>query len=354
MLWQFLVPSLLLCESALAQSLLAVLEENGFDTFAQRLQGNPILDIAKNDLLIYAPTNAGLARSNNVTLLRRQEENDDDEEEESNRQIDIAMNIVDPGGLRFPVPGGPSEDRRKLIRDVKTGGSVWGTFLDDPEYVNLGPGRNQSLVEKPSAYGLRPFVFSGLGSKAQVAGDDIPFDKGIIRPIDSDLTLPQNISSTLSHLGVSKFCDLVHKSGLLSELDSTAGITILAPDNNAFKNVTKWTDDERVELIKRHVLVDFLAYSPLLQDGLVYPTLGGGKVEVKVTDGVVYLNGAKILGGDTILTNGVVHTIDKVLDTPLAPTPVTGAGITVTESLPWKVLTCSFAGVVAATRYLLV
>lgn len=89
-------------------------------------------------------------------------------------------------------------------------------------------------------------------------------------------------------------------------------MTILAPDNSAFKNSTTWSGDNLVRLIKRHTLVNFPAYTPLLKDGLVYSTLAGGKVKVTVRDGVVYLNGAKILSGDTIVTNGVVHSIDKV------------------------------------------
>lgn len=116
----------------------------------------------------------------------------------------------------------------------------------------------------------------------------------------------------MPHLGVDKFHNLVKKSGLLSLLDSSAGITVLAPDNSAFKNVTKWSDTDLTEFIKGHILINFPAYTPLLKDGLVYPTLGGGKVKVTVLDGIVYLNGAKILAGDAIAVNGAIHTIDKV------------------------------------------
>ncbi|KAM6522113.1 hypothetical protein FALCPG4_011802 [Fusarium falciforme] len=249
------------------------------------------------------------------------------------------------------------------------------TFLDDPAYVNLGWVNNQSLVERPSDYyaGAKRQVYTGLGGSVNVAGKDIPFDNGVIRPIDGDLTLPESISSTLPHLGVDKFHNLVKKSGLLSVLDSTAGITVLAPDNSAFKNVTQWSNTDLTEFIKGHILVNFPAYTPLLKDGLVYPTLGGGKVKVTVQGGTIYLNGAKILAGDAIAVNGAVHTIDRVLSTFPGTAPVpeptkepeptqatvpthvpeyvpTGAGTTI-GSLSWKALAVSVMGVVAATHY---
>jgi hypothetical protein len=65
-------------------------------------------------------------------------------------------------------------------------------------------------------------------------------------------------------------------------------------------------------VLKQHVLVDYPAYSPLLENGDVYPTLGGGTVSVLVRDSAVFWNGARLLAGDAILRNGVVHVIDRV------------------------------------------
>ncbi|KAM5385335.1 hypothetical protein ACJZ2D_000976 [Fusarium nematophilum] len=354
MFWQRLITPILLCESALAQDLLTKLRTEGLDEFADKVERDPRFNTVGSDLVVYAPTNSGVSGP----ALRRRDDDDDD-----------AARILAELGLSFtneiaPGRGIPPEDddassgdddRRKFIRDVQTGGSALISYLDDPDYANLPEGRNQSIVEKPSGSGSRPFVYSGLGASVQVVGDDIPFDNGVIRPIDGDLTLPENISSTIPYLGVDSFHGLVKKCGLLSELDSTPGLTLLAPDNNAFKNSSHWSEDELVRLIKRHTLVDFPAYTPLLKDGLVYTTLAGGKVKVSVRDDVVYLNGAKILKGDTIVTNGVVHVIDKLLDTSSIssrPTPVTGAGPALMEALSRKVLASSFVGVVAATRYL--
>jgi uncharacterized surface protein with fasciclin (FAS1) repeats len=107
--------------------------------------------------------------------------------------------------------------------------------------------------------------------------------------------------------------DALNQTGVLSELDARSGpITILAPDDNAFKDRT-FTREQLNTIVRQHVLVDYLAYTPLLQDQQVYPTLGGGEVVISVDDkGAVSLGGARILAGDAILTNGAVHTIDRV------------------------------------------
>ncbi|RYP56102.1 hypothetical protein DL770_010849 [Monosporascus sp. CRB-9-2] len=112
------------------------------------------------------------------------------------------------------------------------------------------------------------------------------------------------------------------------------------------------TTPELRELLRQHILIDFPAYTPLLEDGDIYPTLAGAGVTLSVRDGVVSFNGARILAGDAIITNGVIHTIDRVLGTPSTPPPVeTGAATTMMETLSWKVLVCSFAAVAAAARY---
>ncbi|KAH7264353.1 FAS1 domain-containing protein [Fusarium solani] len=354
-LQQLLAPAFL-SASALADTLSNTLQDSGFTLFQQQLQSNPeLLNSKEPGLVVYAPTDSGLSSSEGPGRVRRQ------------LKYQNGYYFSGEQSQRYPLPS--SFDRRMVTRNLQSGGDARMTFLDDTAYVNLGWVNNQSLVERPA--GGKRQVYTGLGGNVNVAGNDIPFDNGVIRPIDGvqhrDLTLPESISSTLPHLGVDKFHDLVKKSGLLSLLDSTAGITVLAPDNSAFKNVTKWSDTELIELIKGHILVNFPAYTPLLKDGLVYPTLAGSKVKVTVREGTIYLNGAKILAGDAIAVNGAVHTIDRVLATFPGTAPVpeqtqatvpthvpeyvpTGAGMAA-ESLSWKALALSVMGVVAATRY---
>lgn len=74
---------------------------------------------------------------------------------------------------------------RKLARDVAVPryGVVRQSWLSDSAKVNLGPGRNQTIVEKKVCAASTPLVFTGLGASVKVTADDIPFDRGVVRPV---------------------------------------------------------------------------------------------------------------------------------------------------------------------------
>ncbi|KAI5919541.1 FAS1 domain-containing protein [Camillea tinctor] len=319
---------LFLCVSpAIAQSLLTVLQENGFTEYARLLEGDPILS-AGPGLIVYSPTNSALVRNENSTVARRAAARANNQAGNSFSCVNATAPVwVDPSDWYDSQRGNRTS---RLFRKQRTsGGSVYGTLLGDPEWVNLGPGRNQTLVEKTVSSSSQPLVFSGLGASVSIIASDIPFDGGVIRPIDGVLTLPRNLSDTLPFLGADTFSTALEKAGLLSDLDNRAAITVLAPDNAAFKNVSGLSDAQLAQALAGHIVLDFPAYTPMLKDGHTYRTLGGDNVTVSVRDGVVYINDAQILAGDALIKNGVVHTIDKLLTTtPVTPVPVAAGTIT--------------------------
>ncbi|KAI1630926.1 FAS1 domain-containing protein [Biscogniauxia mediterranea] len=334
---------LFLCISpALTKSLLAVLQENGFTEYARQLEGDPILS-AGPELIVYSPTNAALIRNQNDTVARRAPARTNNRAGNSFS----CVNAVAPTWRDPYTNQGGNGTSRLFRKQESTSGAVYGTFLDDPEWVNLGPGRNQTLVEKTVTSSSLPIVFSGLGASVSVTASDISFDGGVIRPIDGVLTLPRNLSYTLPFLGADTFGAALEKAGLLSDLDNRATITVLAPDDTAFQNASRLSDTQLAQVLAGHVVLDFPAYTPLLKDGHTYSTLGGGNVTVSVRDGVVYINDAQILAGDAVIKNGVVHTIDKLLTTiPITPVPVAAA--TTVKPLPWVAFVFTIIGMTVA------
>lgn len=335
---------------ASGQTLVTVLEDNGFSEYAALIRGDPSVEAA-SDLIVYAPTDAALV-ANNETLTRRATA----EDLKKIRARFASVNRSAPGPRAPPRRPPPAGNGTRLVRrrdELIPSGSAFVTLLDDPEFVNLGPGVNQSIVEKRAVTSELPVIFSGLGATVKVTGDDIPFDKGVIRPTNGLLTLPQNASNTLPFLGVDSFSDALNQTGLLAELDARSGpITILAPDDNAFKDRT-FTRDQLTSLVRQHVLVDYFAYTPLLQDRQVYPTLGGGEVAVSVDDkGAVYLGGARILAGDAILTNGAVHIIDKIIGAAASPPPLVTGAANGMMGQSWVVLVASAVGAVLVAGYM--
>lgn len=64
------------------------------------------------------------------------------------------------------------------------------------------------------------------------------------------------------------------------------------------------------ELQAYHIHIGLPVYSTDLTDGLKLPTLQGEDVTITVINGTIYINAAKIIDADYLLSTGVLHLID--------------------------------------------
>ena len=118
----------------------------------------------------------------------------------------------------------------------------------------------------------------------------------------------------------------VQKSGLTSKLDSTAGsFTLFAPTNEAFAAskidaalINSLSSDQLKELVLYHI-IDAKYISSDLPDGpnARVTTASGDSVFVTKNSSGVYINGIKVQTANIVASNGVLHTISKVLVSPV-------------------------------------
>ena len=118
----------------------------------------------------------------------------------------------------------------------------------------------------------------------------------------------------------------VQKSGLSSKLDSTAGaFTLFAPTNEAFLAskidaalINSLSSDQLKELVLYHI-IDAKYISSELPDGpnAKVTTASGDSVFVTKNSSGVYINGIKVQTANIVASNGVLHTISKVLVSPV-------------------------------------
>lgn len=181
------------------QSLESVLLENDFTRFVSLLQGSPVLEFGY-DLIIYAPTDASLEGIGEA-LVARAENSTAGSSSGYNTAYQIANGTAyrpyTGPGSKIPPPkpkttttskttSATARPRLLARQDVDPEpdcGVVRETWLEDPAFVNLGPGHNQTIIEKNVCGMSRPLIFSGLGASVKVTADDIPFDRGVIRPV---------------------------------------------------------------------------------------------------------------------------------------------------------------------------
>ena len=124
----------------------------------------------------------------------------------------------------------------------------------------------------------------------------------------------------MSHPEVSTFGDLVKKAGLGNFFDGTGPFTVFAPSNDAFSKMNQKylaelqkpeKRDELAELVNYHVVLGKYPSKNLKTRSL--RTVNGKDVSVKVENGEIWVNGAKVVQSDIEGPNGVAFIIDKVL-----------------------------------------
>ena len=118
----------------------------------------------------------------------------------------------------------------------------------------------------------------------------------------------------------------VQKSGLASKLDSAAAsLTLFAPTNDAFAAskidatlINSLSLDQLKEIVLYHT-IDVKYLSSELPDGpnAKVTTASGDSVFVTKNSSGVYINGIKVQTANIMASNGVLHTISKVLVSPV-------------------------------------
>jgi len=298
-----LIPSILavlaLGALATAQSLEEVLLENDFTTFAQELLSVLDPETLDTHVIIYAPSNDALAQRNDTGVSRR---------------------VTFATMLQVTSNSSAKLDTTDKRQTVITPGHAYQTWLNDPALVNLGPGVNVTIVERCEPFDTHAVIYSGLGGITNITGEDIWFDGGIVRPVDSYFTVPAPIDETLPVLGLGAFKQAIERTGILDEIKDIPGITVFAPSDEALAAASNISDAKLADLLRHHVAVEAVAYTVLLEDGITLKTLDGTELTVTFEDGAYLINGARIIRGDGLVKNGVVHVLESLASMP-APSP---------------------------------
>ena len=110
----------------------------------------------------------------------------------------------------------------------------------------------------------------------------------------------------------------ITKAGLASTLDSASGITVFAPDNQAFKNLTAHDmammagQAELGRILKYHVVRGRITPEELAS-GMTLPTLEGSPLHTAKMGSIYEVNNAAITCGNLHTANATVYIINAVL-----------------------------------------
>ena len=130
-----------------------------------------------------------------------------------------------------------------------------------------------------------------------------------------------NIVAIASNVGEFKtFISAVQTAGLAEKLQGKGPFTIFAPTNDAFaklpdgmmENLLKPANKARLAgLIANHVVPGKLLTTDMKT--MKAANVGGQDLSIQVGDDIVTVNNARVVMGDLVGTNGVMHAIDSVI-----------------------------------------
>ncbi|MBC8095216.1 MAG: fasciclin domain-containing protein [Akkermansiaceae bacterium] len=112
----------------------------------------------------------------------------------------------------------------------------------------------------------------------------------------------------------------VKAAGLVETLQSAGPFTVFAPTDEAFAKLPKGTVENLLKPENKEKLVAILTYHVLSGKVMAADvktlkarTVNGKELSVKVADGAVTVDNAKVVKTDVAASNGVIHVIDTVV-----------------------------------------
>jgi len=133
-----------------------------------------------------------------------------------------------------------------------------------------------------------------------------------------DKTVVQNATNTASF---TTLVAAVQAAGLAEKLSGPGPFTVFAPTNEAFSKLPPGTLEELLKPENKAKLVSVLTYHVVpgnvkakdvvkLKEAT---TVAGSDVAIVVKNGVIMIDGAKVVQTDITSSNGVIHVIDAVI-----------------------------------------
>jgi len=157
---------------------------------------------------------------------------------------------------------------------------------------------------------------------ANSVSNDAPALKGQSGVIDEE-SEPHILNIAIGSPDHTTLVAAVQAASLEDVLTNAGPLTVFAPNNDAFAKLPEGTVENLLKPENKETLANIITFhaAPGSYTGKnIKGVMGigqatGDKVEVKVEEGITYVNGAKVLGS-VKASNGWVHVIDQVLLPP--------------------------------------
>ncbi|KAL8855085.1 MAG: hypothetical protein Q9221_000282 [Calogaya cf. arnoldii] len=292
------------------------LAQNETRDLTQLLQSNKNLSQFTTLLTSYGDIYANLSFQSDVTILA---------------PTDEAFNKIPYSSLGPAFEANQSQIIRSILQyhilpGLHPAGGYNGSFtfdktwLQNNSYTNVTGGQVVGGVQQ--AGNVNVFT-SGLGTRSTLVTPDLVFRGGIVHVIDNFLIPPQNFIQTVPQFNLTAAGGAFENTSLAEYANSQRDLTIFVPRNAAFQalggTLESMPSSQLQRLLDYHIVnSSTVLYSNNLPNGTVLRTRSGQNLTITFASNSLFVNQARMLQQDLLLSNGVMHVIDNFLD-PDAP-----------------------------------
>lgn len=138
----------------------------------------------------------------------------------------------------------------------------------------------------------------------------------VVHKIDRVLSFPNNVTTTGAEIGGTTAVAAINAAGLNETLDLVPDLTLFVPTNEAFDAIGSVLAgaslDTVAEILQYHAVTGSVVFSGDVTNTSI-PSVQGNDLTLSVVDGSVFVNSAKVVIPNIILSNGVAHVIDALV-----------------------------------------
>jgi uncharacterized surface protein with fasciclin (FAS1) repeats len=169
---------------------------------------------------------------------------------------------------------------------------------------------------------------SVMVNDANVVTADVATSNGVIHVIDKVLTptaTPTDIPRTAQCTGVhNTLVDAVIQADLLTTLQGDGPFTLFAPTDQAFTDAgidlaalnTEEGKATLTDILLHHVFISDSIWASQIEDGQMVSMANGDNITLSKSDGKIMIGDATVTGADVLVSNGIIHVVDKVIMPP--------------------------------------
>lgn len=147
---------------------------------------------------------------------------------------------------------------------------------------------------------------------------NINFNSGAIQIIDRVLTIPKNSTDGMIDANLTAAAGAIRSAKLSTTIAGFKNVTIFAPNNDAFSAVSNLVNGldaaNLATILGYHVVNNSVLYSSMLKNKESIRAMDGTELKVTVENDEVYVNAAKVTVPDLLVSDGVIHVINQVLN----------------------------------------